>query len=148
MSGDDGRSVVEAVAALTIIAVTALAWSQMASIAVRTDALVDRRAVAIDLAGSEIERLRVTPAVEAGTDAPDDTDPVDGLAVIVDPAGPGHLETVTIDGFDYVVERLVLDPGSPSWRRLLVTVGWEDGDVVRSVRVDTAIPVLPEPVVS
>lgn len=145
-TGDDGRTVLEAVVALSIIAATAAAWVQMTTVAARTEVTSDRLEDASALAASEIEVLRATPGIERGTDDSGGQSQFDGLTILTDGAGPAHDETVTVDGHDFEVERYVLDPGSTSWRRLVVVVRWTDNGASRDVRVDTAIPAVPDPV--
>lgn len=147
LSRDDGRTVLEAVVALSIIALTALAWSQIASVAARTEVSGNQRDIAVDLASSEIEMLRATPGIETGADDAGGLALYDGLPIVTDPAGPVFTEDRDVDGTTFGIERFVLDPGSPSWRRLVVVVTWDDRGSPRDVRLDTAIPVLPDPVV-
>lgn len=145
-AGDEGRTVLEAVVALSIIAATAAAWVQMTTVAARTEVSGDRHEDAAALASSEIEILRATPGIETGTDGSGSLTQFDGLTILTDAGGPDHAETVTVDGHDFGVERYVLDPGSTTWRRISVVVSWTDAGVARDVRVDTAIPVVPAPV--
>ena len=132
----------EAVVALFIIAASAAAWVQMMTAAARSEVAVDRRRDAVELAAAELEVLRVTPGIETGTDSSGGTSSFDGRTVLVDDDGPSHSETIRVDGQDFDVERYVLDPGSDSWRHLVVVVTWADATATRDVRVDTAIPLL------
>jgi len=142
---DEGRTVVEAVIALSIIAITALAWSQVATVVARTQLSGDHREAAVELAASELETLRVLDGIETGTSSANGLTTFDGDDVLTDSAGPAHSRSVTVDGTGYTIDRLVLDPGADSWRRLVVTVTWTDGSQTRDLRLDTAIPVLPPP---
>jgi hypothetical protein len=142
-TGDDGRTVLEAVIALGIIAASAAAWTQMTTVAARGSITAERHQDAVALASSEIETLRVTPGVGNGTDGTGGGSQLDGLTILTDASGPDPADTVTVDGHDFEVQRYVLDPGSSGWRRLVVVVQWDDNGVDRDVRVDTAIPVLP-----
>ena len=145
-AGDEGRTVLEAVIALSIIAATAAAWVQMTTTASRAKVSADRHEHAALLASSELEILRATPDIEAGTDGSGGASQFDGLTILTDGAGPDHSETIAVNGHDYGVERFVLDPGSESWRRLVVVVSWTDTTGPRDVRVDTAIPIVPDAV--
>ncbi len=147
LSRDDGRTVLEAVVALSIIALTAAAWSQIASVAARTEVTGNQRQAAVELASSEIETLRATPGIEAGADGSGGLALYDGLTILTDASGPAYTEDVDVDGTTFGIERFVLDPGSASWRQLVVVVTWNDRGSTRDVRLDTGIPVLPDPVV-
>ena len=128
--------------ALFVIAASAAAWIQMTTTAARTEVSVDRRREAVELATAELEVLRVTPGIASGTESSGGVSTFDGRTILVDNAGPLHRETIAADGHDFDVERYVLDPGSDSWRHLVVVVTWTDTTGTRDVRVDTAIPLV------
>ena len=143
---DDGRTILEAVVALSIIAATAAAWVQMTTVASRSKVSADRHEDAVVLASSELEVMRTTTGIETGTDGSGGASQFDGLTILTDGSGPTHSETVAVNGHDFGVERYVLDPGSASWRQLVVVVTWTDSVGARDVRVDTAIPLVPDAV--
>ncbi|MEM9466648.1 MAG: discoidin domain-containing protein [Actinomycetota bacterium] len=142
---DDGRTVLEAVVALSIIAATAAAWSQLATTAAHAERSGDQRNVAVEIAASEIEILRVTPGIEDGADSDGGLVDYEGLTILADASGPSQSEDVDVDGTTYTIDRYVLDPGSTSWRRIVVEVRWNDRGIDNDIRVDTAIPIIPEP---
>lgn len=144
LSRDDGRTVLEAVVALSIIAASAAAWAQMATTAAHAERSGDRRSTAVEIATSEIEVLRATPDIERGADDAGGLADLDGLAILTDASGPEHTETIEIANTTFTIERFVLDPGSTSWRRIVVVVSWDDRGTEHDVRVDTAIPIIPE----
>ena len=145
---DEGRTVLEAVVALTIVAITATAWAQTATVAVRTDERVEHREQALDIAVAELETLRVHDAAALGTAGAGGASTLDGLPVLTDPSGPSHLVVHDLETASFTARRYVLDPGSARWRRLVVVVSWALLDEDLEVRLDTAIPVLPPPEVS
>ena len=145
---DAGRTVLEAVVALTIVAITATAWANTAGVAVRTDDRLEQREQALDLAVAELETLRVHEATPLGTAGAGGETVLDGLAVLTDPSGPTHAATHTTADASFAVSRFVLDPGSERWRRLVVFVRWTERGEAHEVRLDSAIPVLPPPEVT
>ncbi|MEM9200508.1 MAG: discoidin domain-containing protein [Actinomycetota bacterium] len=145
LSRDGGRTVVEAVIALSIIAATAAVWAQMTSSAAKADVSTDRREVALELATSELEVLRATPGIEDGLDGTGGPSQVDGIDVVSDVAASPYSSSTDVSGVTFTIDRFVLDPGEEAWRRLLVTVTWQDHGFQQDIRLDTAIPVVPEP---
>ena len=142
LSRDDGRTVLEAVVALSIIAMTAAAWMQVGGSAARAEIAGNQREAALELASSEFEILRVTPGVESGTDGAGGLSVFDGRPILTDAAGPVHADSRVVDGTTFGIERYVLDPGSSSWRHLVVVVSWDDRGVARDLRLDSAVPFL------
>lgn len=140
---DEGRTVLEAVVALTIVAITATAWAQTATVAVRTDDRVEQREQALDIAVGELEALRVHDTIGLGTAGAGGATLFDGLPVLTDGSGPAHQIVHDMDTVSFTARRYVLDPGSDRWRRLVVVVSWSSPGEDLEVRLDTAVPVLP-----
>ena len=145
LSRDAGRTIVEAVIAMSIIAASAAVWAQMMTSAAKADVSTDRRAVALELVTSELEILRATPGIEDGLNSGGGPSQMDGLDVVSDPTAASYTSTTDVDGVTYTIDRFVLDPGDDGWRRLLVTVAWSDFGFEQDIRLDTAIPVEPPP---
>ena len=145
---DEGRTVLEAVVALTIVAITATAWAQTATVAVRTDDRVEQREQALDIAVGELEALRVHDDVALGTAGAGGAGTFEGLPVLTDAAGPVHQTVHDRDSVSFTARRYVLDPGSDRWRRLVVVVSWPSSGDDLEVRLDTGVPVLPAAEVS
>ncbi len=141
---DGGRTVLEAVIALTIVAITAVAWSRMAIAATKVDSVASHRVIALDVATDEIEKLRITSpsSLEIDPSSQGAVTSFEGLAVITASGGLSATVTRTVDFIDAEVLRLVLDPGPDTWRRIVVIVTWPEGGTDHSVRLDTGIPVL------
>ena len=145
---DEGRTVLEAVVALSIIAASAAAWAQMATTAAHAERSGDRRSTAVEIASSEIEVLRTTPGIERGADDAGGLTDLDGLPILTAASGPAQVTTTDVGNTTFTVERFVLDPGSASWRRIVVMVTWDDRGVEHDLRVETAIPLVPDVVLS
>ena len=145
---DAGRTVLEAVVALSIVAITATAWAHTAGVAVRADDRIEQREQALDLAVAELEALRVDESTPLGTADAGGATVLDGFAILTDPSGPVHVRTHEATAASFTIARFVLDPGSERWRRLVVFVRWTERDEDLEVRLDSAIPVLPPPEVT
>lgn len=145
---DAGRTVLEAVVALSIVAITATAWAHTAGVAVRADDRIEQREQALDLAVAALETLRVHESTPLGTAGAGGETTVDGFAILTDPSGPVHASTHESADATYTISRFVLDPGSQRWRRLVVFVRWTERGEDLEVRLDAAIPVLPPPEVT
>ncbi len=144
---DGGRTVIEAVIALTIVAITAVAWSRMAIAADRVDSLADHRGIALDLATAEIERLRIMDpsAMKVDPASKGAVTSFEGLPVVTDATGLDATVAGSVGQLDATVLRLVLDPGPDTWRRIVVIVTWTEAGRQQTVRLDTGVPVLPPP---
>ncbi|MFQ5558917.1 MAG: hypothetical protein ACE5GB_15600, partial [Acidimicrobiales bacterium] len=137
---DAGRTVIEAVVALTLIAIVATAWAKMATAAIKVDDMANRRADALDVATSEIESLIARPFDSLAID-PTSAGAVrtfEGSPVILDPAGVAAITDRTLEDTTFTVRRTVVNPGSAIWKRVVVTVDWTTNLDTGSLRLEGA----------
>ncbi len=137
---DAGRTILEALVGLTLIALAVVSWARLSTAAAKTDAAAAHRVAALELATSRLEVLSVLPWAEVGVDpaSPGFVRRFEGRTVVASPTGVDATIVVNRGGRDYTIRRLVLDVGDPAWRQLVVEVSWVDGSRAPTVRLDGA----------
>ena len=141
---DCGRTVLEAVVALTLVALTTVAWSRLEISATRADAYAAHRGVAHSIAVDEIEQLRTRLPEDLGVTAASlgSTTTFEGEKVVISASGVDASEATTVDGLEAEIQRYVVIGSLDSWHRVVVIVTWVEGAAKRSVRLETGVPLL------
>lgn len=141
---DSGRTVLEAVVALTLVALTTVAWSRLDISATRADAFARHRDAAHAVAVTELEQLRSRLADDLGVTSASigSTTTFDGDPIITSDSGVAAMTQTKLGELPADVERYVVAGASDSWRRIVVIVTWIEGTAERSVRLETGLPLL------
>jgi len=140
-TGDAGRTILEAVVALALIAIAVTTWGRMSVTAARTDANVAHREVALELATNTLEELRVRTWTATAIDpaTPGFVRRFEGLPTVRDASGVAARVTHTRAGRDFEVTTHLTDPGDDSWRNAIVIVEWAEGERTAELRLDSAL---------
>lgn len=138
---DAGRTILEAVVALALIAMAVIGWGRLSVTSARTEASVAHRETALELAHNALEELRVRPWDAAAID-PASAGVVrrfEGNRTVTDPNGIAAESIVTTDGPDFTITTHITESPAESWRRVTVVVVWTDEQRSASLRLDSAL---------
>ena len=139
--GDRGRSILEAVLALALVALAVTSWGRMAVTSARTEATVAHREIALELAANSLERLRLRTwdAVAIDPAGAGAVRTFEGNPTVLDARGVAARLEEARDGRDFVVTTHITDSGDDSWRHAIVIVEWSEGGRTPHVRLDSAL---------
>ncbi|MEZ5246329.1 MAG: hypothetical protein R2707_14600 [Acidimicrobiales bacterium] len=140
--GDDaGRSILEAVVALALVAIAVISWGRLSVTSARTEATVAHREIALELATNSLEELRLRPWDTAAID-PESKGALrdfEGRPTVQGKGGvPARVDQVR-DGREFTVTTHITDPGSAAWRNAIVIVEWAEGERTARLRLDSAL---------
>lgn len=141
VAADGGRSILEAVVALALIAIAITSWGRLSVTSARTEATVVHREMALELASNTLEqlRLRAWDAVSVDPAGAGAVRAFEGNTTVLDAAGATARIEVPRDGRTFVVTTHVTESGNDAWRHAIVIVEWDEGGRTAQVRLDSAL---------
>lgn len=141
VADDGGRSILEAIVALALIAIAVTSWGRLSVTSARTEATVAHREVALELASNTLEQLRLRPwdAVSVDPAGAGAVRTFDGNATVLDTAGVAARVEHQRDGRTFIVTTHITESGNDSWRHAIAIVEWDEGGRDVQVRLDSAL---------
>lgn len=139
-TGDAGRSILEAVIALALIAMAVVSWGRMSVTSARTEATVSHREIALELATNALEELQLRDWDATAIDpaSPGTVRRFEGQRTVLTATGlPARVEH-SRDGRLFVVVTHITESADDSWRNVIVIVEWPEGERTAELRLDSA----------
>ena len=138
---DGGRSILEAVVALALIAIAVTSWGRLSVTSARTEATVAHREIALELASNTLEQLRLRPwdAVSVDPAGAGAVRAFEGNPTVLDATGVTALVEHPRDGRTFTVTTHITESGNDAWRHAIAIVEWDEGGRAVQVRLDSAL---------